>query len=260
MPALHRYFGTPLTTWILNRLYGSHFSDIHCGMRGLTRAALIRIKLRSQSWEYASEMVLKAARIGLRIAEVPVRFYRDRQGRLSHHRRTGWMSPWIAGWLNLRVMLTYSPDSFVFKPGLALFGASFALCAALALGPVNLGIIQLNLHSMLLALVGAVLGYGCVQLGVLARLMHGLRPRSTRAWLEFFSYNRGVLLGLGISLAGLAMFTSLIPEYFAQGFHLTGFSHIAIFGLLMVIIGFQTFIFTLLLEIAKRVVHESASE
>jgi hypothetical protein len=69
-----------------------------------------------------------------------------------------------------------------------------------------------------------------------------------------------VLLGLGISLAGLAMFTSLIPEYFAQGFHLTGFSHIAIFGLLMVIIGFQTFIFTLLLEIAKRVVHESASE
>ena len=260
MPSLHRYFGTPLTTWFLNRLYGSHFSDIHCGMRGLTRAALLRLRLRSQSWEYASEMVLKAARIGLRIAEVPVRFYRDREGRLSHHRRTGWMSPWVAGWLNLRVMLVYSPDSFVFKPGLALFVASFALCAALSAGPVNLGPIQLNLHSMLLALVGAVLGYGCVQLGVLARLMHGLRPRSTRVWLAFFSYNRGVLLGMGLGLAGLAMFTPLIREYFAQDFRLTGFSHVAIFGLLILIIGFQTFIFTLLLEISKRVVHESAPE
>lgn len=260
MPLLHRYFGTPLTTWILNRLYGSHFSDIHCGMRGLTRAALLRIKLHSQSWEYASEMVLKASRIGLRIAEVPVRFYRDRRGRVSHHRRTGWISPWIAGWQNLRVMLIYSPDSFVFKPGLVLFVASFTLCAALTTGPVNLGKIQLNLHSMLLALVGAVLGYGCVQLGVLARLMHGLRPRSTRIWLAFFSYNRGVLLGTGLSLAGLAMFTPLLREYFAQGFRLSGFSHVAIFGLLMLIIGFQTFIFTLLLEISKRVVHESASE
>ena len=260
MPPLHRYFGTPLTTWILNRLYGSRFSDIHCGMRGLTRDALRRIALRSQSWEYASEMVLKAARKGLRIAEVPVRFYRDRDGRVSHHRRAGWMSPWIAGWLNLRVMLVYSPDSFVFKPGLALFAAGFALCAALTGGPINLGRVQLNLHSMLLALVAAVLGYACVQLGVLARLMHGLRPESTRAWLACFSYNRGVLLGLGICLAGLALFTPLLREYFTHGLRLTGFSHVAIFGLLLMITGFQTFIFTLLLEIAKRVIHESTHE
>src|SRR6267378_2187065 len=70
MPPLHRYFGTPLTTWILNRIYRSRYSDIHCGMRGLTKDALIRIDLTSMGWEYASEMVLKAARIGLRIAEV----------------------------------------------------------------------------------------------------------------------------------------------------------------------------------------------
>jgi glycosyltransferase involved in cell wall biosynthesis len=74
MPGLHRYFGTPFTTWILNRLYRSRYSDIHCGMRGLTRSALTKIDLKSQSWEYASEMVLKAARFGLRIAEVPVKF------------------------------------------------------------------------------------------------------------------------------------------------------------------------------------------
>ena len=64
--ALHRYFGTPVTTWILNRLYGSHFTDIHCGMRGITRDALERMGLASQSWEYASEMVLKSVRMELR--------------------------------------------------------------------------------------------------------------------------------------------------------------------------------------------------
>src|SRR5947207_14031682 len=57
MPGLHRYFGTPLTTWILNRIYGSHYSDIHCGMRGLTRAALIRTDLKSRSWDCARVMV-----------------------------------------------------------------------------------------------------------------------------------------------------------------------------------------------------------
>ena len=65
MPGLHRYFGTPLTNWILNRIYHSNYSDIHCGIRGVTRGALEKIDIRSQSWEYASEMVLKAARLKL---------------------------------------------------------------------------------------------------------------------------------------------------------------------------------------------------
>src|SRR5688572_21694527 len=58
MPPLHQYLGTPVTTWLLNFLYASRFSDIHCGMRGITTSALTRMDLQSQSWEYASEMVL----------------------------------------------------------------------------------------------------------------------------------------------------------------------------------------------------------
>ncbi len=90
MPPLHQYFGTPITTWLLNFLYSSHFSDIHCGMRGITRDALYRMDLQSQSWEYASEMVLKSVRMELRTAEVPVRFLKDQEGRFSHHKRV-WM-------------------------------------------------------------------------------------------------------------------------------------------------------------------------
>ena len=79
MPKLHQYLGTPVTTWILNRVYGSRFSDIHCGMRGITLDALVRMDLHSQSWEYASEMILKSVHMELRTAEVPVRSSRTRR-------------------------------------------------------------------------------------------------------------------------------------------------------------------------------------
>jgi glycosyltransferase involved in cell wall biosynthesis len=72
MPPLHQYLGTPATTWILNRLYSSKFSDIHCGMRGITKDAFERMDLRSRSWEYASEMVIKSVQMDLRTSEVPV--------------------------------------------------------------------------------------------------------------------------------------------------------------------------------------------
>ena len=83
-------------------------------------------------------MVLKAARLGLKIAEVPVKFYKDREGRISHHRRMGWLSPWIAGWINLKVMLVYSPDSFLLEAGrrcLLAFGLLLSLL--LGVGPVH---------------------------------------------------------------------------------------------------------------------------
>ena len=117
MPWLHQYFGTPLTTGILNRLYSSKFTDIHCGMRGITFDSLVRMDLQSESWEYASEMVLKSVHMELRTAEVPVTFLKDREGRLSHHKRSGWFSPWQAAWINLRAMFVYGSDFFVLSRG-----------------------------------------------------------------------------------------------------------------------------------------------
>jgi len=96
MPALHRYFGTPLTTWMLNALLGTHFSDIHCGLRAMTLDALKRMDLQSQTWEYASEMIVKAGLMELKATEVPICFYKDRNGRQSHLKRSGWLSPWLA--------------------------------------------------------------------------------------------------------------------------------------------------------------------
>lgn len=257
MPGLHRYFGTPLTTWILNRIYGSRYSDIHCGMRGLTRSAFDRIDLKSQSWEYASEMVLKAARLKLVTAEVPVKFYKDREGRLSHHRRMGWLSPWIAGWLNLKVMLVYTPDSFLLKPGILLTALGALISCALARGPITIGEVGFSLYWLLFGVTCVTLGYSSIQIGVLARVMHGLRPKSLEKLRRNLSYNRGMLLSAGSVLMGLVLLSALVYHYLKSEFKLFEISHPAIFGLLLIIVGFQTFCFTLLLEMAQRVAPEN---
>jgi len=255
MPPLHQYFGTPLTTWILNRIYSSCYSDIHCGMRGLTREALARIDLKSQSWEYASEMVLKAARLNLRIAEVPVKFYKDRDGRLSHHRRMGWLSPWIAGWLNLKVMLVYSPDSFLLKPGGVLFFAGLLLSLSLGVvGPFTVVGVGINLHWMMLGITSTILGYSCVQVGILARIMHGLRSGIAGSAQRLVTYNRGMIATGICLLVGLLLVGSLVWHYVHAGMQLEQISYRGILGLLLIMLGFQTFGFTLLLEMSQRVI------
>jgi len=114
MPKLHRYFGIPITNFLLNFIYNSKFSDIHCGMRGITKEAFLKMQLNSQKWGYASEMLIKAVRLQLKIAQVPINFYVALNNRKSVHVREGILSPWIAGIQNLNQMLTYGSD-FIFK-------------------------------------------------------------------------------------------------------------------------------------------------
>jgi len=252
MPLLHQYFGTPLTTWILNFLYRTRFTDIHCGMRGITLDALKKINLESQGWEYASEMVLKAARYHLKIGEVPVAFFKDRAGRVSHHRRMGWISPWIAGWTNLRVMLVYTPDSFLLKPGLLLLLFGILIAASLSSGPKFVAGVGLDLHWMLLGMTTATLGFSMVQVGILARYQHGLRPVRGIISETIFSYNRGMAIAGILVGSGVLLAVPLMRVYAENGFRLKAISHPAIFGLMLIILGFQSFCFTLLVHLFRK--------
>src|SRR5262249_60229973 len=129
--------------------------------------AFARMGLRSQSWEYASEMVLKSVRMHLSAAEVPVRFLKDRDGRLSHLKRSGWFAPWQAAWINLRAMFVYGADFFVLKPGLLMIALGLALTLPATLGPVEIGPVTISLYWMLLGLSIFVLAlqsffFGCI--------------------------------------------------------------------------------------------------
>ena len=249
MPKLHRYFGTPVTTWILNRLYRQRFSDIHCGMRAMTVEALRRIDLQSPGWEYASEMVLKAAKLRLRTTEVPVRFLKDREGRESHHKRAGWRSPWKAGWDNLKVMFLYAPEALLLVPGLLLLVPGLALSIALIGGPIDVGEFELSLNWSLLGMTATTVGYTLVWLAVLARVHHDLDPAYTEKILRRFSFDRGAMLAFALGAAGVALNGVLVATWVSQGFALKAIYHPVIFGLLLIVLGFQTFAFTLLLQI-----------
>ena len=205
-------------------------------------------------------MVLKAARLGLATAEVPVKFYKDREGRVSHHRRMGWLSPWIAGWLNLKVMLVYTPDSFLLKPGVALMAIGLLLSLGLAGGPVLIGNIGFGLYWMLFGVTCTTLGYSSVQIGMIARVMHGLRPLFVQRVQRLVTYDRGMLVAARWPWQGRCFCGTLVYRYLNHGLRLQAISHPAILGFLFIIVGFQTFCFTLLMEMAQRVAAKVANE
>jgi len=249
MPPLHRYFGTPATTFILNRIYGTRFTDIHCGMRGLSISALHKIRLETPGWEYASEMIVKAVRLKLRIGEVPIRFYKDREGRLSHHRRSGWLSPWKAGWTNLRAMFTYAPDLLFVPPGLALFIFGFCGSTLLALGPIR----SFNLNSLLFSIALAIFGFSLMTGGIVVKLYYNFDHAFTERFFKLWSYNRLMSLASILMAIGLIPTLYLVALWIADGFILHAFSFISIYGLELIMLSSQTFSFTLMVEALKRV-------
>jgi glycosyltransferase involved in cell wall biosynthesis len=248
MPTLHRYFGSPATTLMFNIIYGTRFSDIHCGMRAITREALERMELESHGWEYASEMILKAHKLRMRTTEVPVRFWKDREGRESHLRRGGWRTPWIAGWDSLRVMFLYAPDFFLLGPGVVLLALGLLMAGGLAAGPFTALGIGFNLHWMLLGIVAATVGYSAVQLALLARAFYDFDYLQTDRLLRTLTYNRGMLASGLLLFVGIIPNTMLLWRWLSNDFHLPSIQYFSVFGLLLLILGFQTFGFTLLLH------------
>jgi len=251
MPRLHRYFGTPFTTWILNRLFGLSFSDIHCGMRAMTKNALIKIDLKSRSWEYASEMVIKAGLLKLKTAEVPIHFYKDKNGRLSHHKRNGWFSPWYAGWINLKIMLLYAPNFVFYIPGFSALILGLLITLISAFGLIN----NFRLNFSLLGFALITIGYLTVQLGIISKLFSDLnkyyQDKLTLFISQKFNYDRGMITGMIFVVLGIILDSLLVYQWLKNDFALESVSVFGIIGLTLITIGFQTIFFTFINEIFK---------
>ncbi|MGQ9652977.1 MAG: glycosyltransferase family 2 protein, partial [Thermodesulfobacteriota bacterium] len=115
MPGSHRYLGNPVLTALGRLFFGSPCGDFHCGLRGFSKHAYQRIDPHTTGMEFASEIVVKASLLNMRIAEVPTTLSLDGRGRPSHLRS------WRDGWRHLRFLLLYSPRWLFMMPGLALF-------------------------------------------------------------------------------------------------------------------------------------------
>jgi len=244
MPWLHRYVGNPLLSGFLNLLFRTGVSDAHCGMRALRADTLPRLDLRTTGMEFASEMVIRAAKEDLDIRQFPIEYHpRGGESKLSSFRD---------GWRHLRFLLVHSPNHLFILPGavMALVGA---LVAALVLAHVNVLGRQWDLHALMAGALLMVVGTQVVALGLCAHAYGTYFMNERDPWFDRmrarYRLEHGLLLGGGIVLAGLAIGVGIAIDWISRGFGSLGQERLAILALALVIVGIQIFFSSFLLSI-----------
>jgi hypothetical protein len=200
----HRYLGNPVLTGALNRLFGLKTSDAHSGMRAFTREAYLRMGLRCEGMEFASEVVIRAARTGLRMTEVPITYHpRVGDSKLRGLRDAA---------RHLRYMLLQCPRQLFVLPGSVLLGLGVAAQLGLILAPPMPAYTAGLLLSACAALL-AVLGYQAVLFGLFALVaQHPDDPPGGLArWVKHrVSIERGVGAGAFLFILGAALDVMLL--------------------------------------------------
>ncbi len=207
--------------------------------------------LRSQGWEYASEMVLKSVHMGLATTEVPIHFLKDPEGRLSHMKRRGWLEPWRAGWMNLRAMLIHGVDFFLIKPGAVLLVLGLLFLVPLTFGPLSVGPVSISLNTMLLAMAVATLGLSMLFFGGIAAVLFDYSDTVRKRLERLLPYNPTFVGCLLAAICGVLATVPLMRTYAANGFVLRELgteTHWAVMGLWLIIAAFETFIFSLIVR------------
>ncbi len=218
MPPLHKYFGNPGLTALLNTLFHAHIGDGYCGMRGFTRSLYDRLDLRSSGMEFALEMIIKSAQIGARIAEIPITLWPDKRGRAPHLRS------FRDGWRSLRFMLLYAPNWLFLLPGAALVLAGLLLVFWLLPGPRRISPhVVLDIHTMIFGVIFTLLGAQILSIGAFAKVFSyaerfDRRSVSLRRVLKRVTLETGLLLGGGLSLMGFAGCVWVTWKWAASGF------------------------------------------
>jgi len=206
MPWLHRVVGTPVLTFLVNRLFGTRIRDVNCGQRALRAGAARRLDLRAGGMEFASEMVIKAALLKMRIAEVPVDFRRDRRDRPPHLRT------WRDGWRHLRFILLFGPNLILVAPGLALLLFGAALGGGAFLGYEGFGAAAAFGGSALL-----LLGAQLVQVGLLVKTWYHVESFYRRPYLDrlfrYIGFEAGLVFGLGLFAVGVITAVPLLAAW-----------------------------------------------
>lgn len=204
MPPLHRYLGNPVLSFIARLFFPCKIGDYHCGLRGYNRESILKLGLVTTGMEYASEMVVKATLNHLKIAEVPTTLKKDGRSHAPHLRS------WSDGWRHLKFLLMHSPNWLFMYPGLILFFLGLALTVVLSLGNIQIGSVGLGVHTLMYAAAAMMVGFNLVMFSLFVRSyasVTGFIPTESRLdkWLEETSTEKGVLLGIFLFLAGIAV-------------------------------------------------------
>jgi hypothetical protein len=217
MPLKHRYLGNPVLSWLGRTLFRTPIRDFHCGLRAFRKEAFERWDLKTTGMEFASEMVIKATVKGARIAEVPITLYKDGRNRPPHLRS------WRDGWRHLRFMLCLSPRWTLLIPGTVLFAVGLVLGLAVAVRPLHIGRVTLDVHTMIAAAMLAIVGYQCITVAVAMRIFSleeelGPPDPGVQRLFRVFTLERGVVAGLALSFLGLLLLGGMVYVWVSGGF------------------------------------------
>jgi len=248
MPWLHRYIGNPILTFILNLLFKAGVSDAHSGFRAIRRDALERLSLKSHGMEFASEMILKASLMGLRIREVPITYYPRRGGKSK-------LKSLRDGWRHLKFMLLYAPSSLYAYPGLSLSIIGLLLML-FGYFEVYIGYTP-GLHSMILGSFCLLIGFQLIFLGLFAETYRAMYSsltfnKLTGLVLKHLTLERGILIGLIIFLVALLYLIALFFRWFNSGFTMLPLKGEDIIGFSLLALGLQIIFNSILISATSK--------
>jgi glycosyltransferase involved in cell wall biosynthesis len=246
MPWLHRYVGNPLLTGILNLFFRTGVRDAHCGMRALRRDAIARLRLRTTGMEFASEMVVRAAREGLVIDELPITYHpRGGESKLSSFRD---------GWRHLRYLLLHSPLYLFLLPG-ALMAFLGLVLSITVLGDLSVFGRQWYLGTQIAGMLLLVVGVQVIAMGLCAQAYATYYVGHHQRWFDAFRsrlhLEHGLMTGSLLAVIGLAVVGVVVLHWVQRHFGPFAFSEarVALVGVTLVIIGVQIFFTSFLLSI-----------
>jgi hypothetical protein len=204
MPFLHKYLGNPVLSFLGRLLFRIPVGDFHCGLRGFSREAMVKLRLKSTGMEFASEMVVKSALHKVQMAEVPTILSPDGRSRPPHLRT------WRDGWRHLKFLLLHSPTWLFVYPGFAMIAMGLVGSALLSHGAVHItSRIELNIHTLVVCCFAVLIGAQLVAFGALAQryaMVEGFLP-APKANLERLIL--GMTLEPLLRVAGVVMVAGL---------------------------------------------------
>jgi glycosyltransferase involved in cell wall biosynthesis len=235
--ALHRYFGNPALTRILNLLFGTRYTDVYCGFRAFSREAYQRIQPVSPGMEFNLELAINAGLAGLRVKEIPI-VLAPRKGESK-------LRTFRDGWRSLRMMLLYSPNKLFLAPGATLLAVGLLIHLAVLLGLVRFGGRPAAGVTAVFATIFSVVGFEILSLGLHTKTYSWSRrfDRDNRALAAFyhrFTLETGLLLGGGLITAGAAILIAIVAEWMRSNLLPLPHPEWASFAATLVIIGFST--------------------
>lgn len=233
----HRYIGNPFLSGLLNFFFHTGVHDAHCGMRSFKSEAFRSMRLQTGGMEFASEMVINAAKAGLKINERPIA-YQPRVGETK-------LRTIRDGWRHLRFVLLYSPTHLFLIPGATLMLMGLFVLGVLLPGPFLLFGHDWDVHTMILASVVTLIGLQIISLGLFARFfslteeLDGERDRLLRGLTRWFSLERGLLIGAVIFAVGVAIDGVILVKWIVVNLGPLNEVRPAVFATTLIAIGTQ---------------------